>query len=162
MAARKTDPAAAPGVGETVVFTRVYDVPRALVYRAWTDPKELAKWWGPKGFTNPVCELDARPGGAIRIDMTAPDGTVYLMTGTVREVAPPERFVFAATAHDEKRRPIAEVLNSATFSERGGKTTMEIRSTVLSATPEAASSLAGMRQGWTQSLVRLAEHVATT
>ena len=61
----------------TVTITRVFDAPRALVWAAWTDPKRMAQWWGPKGFTNPVCELDLRVGGKIRIDMRAPDGTRY-------------------------------------------------------------------------------------
>ena len=57
-------------------ITRVFDAPREVVFKAWTDPQLLAQWWGPKGFTNPVCELDARPGGAIRVHMRGPDGTV--------------------------------------------------------------------------------------
>jgi uncharacterized protein YndB with AHSA1/START domain len=65
-------------------MTRVLDAPRALVFRAWTDPALMAKWWGPSSFTNPLCELDPRPGGAIRIHMRAPDGTVYPMTGELR------------------------------------------------------------------------------
>jgi len=44
------------------VITREFDAPRELVFKAWTDPKHLAQWWGPKGFTNPVCEWDVRPG----------------------------------------------------------------------------------------------------
>ena len=51
--------AAQPGE-RTLVITRVFDAPRALVFRAWTDPKHVARWWGPRGFTNPVCEIDAR------------------------------------------------------------------------------------------------------
>ncbi|HYT14944.1 MAG TPA: SRPBCC domain-containing protein, partial [Burkholderiales bacterium] len=56
----------------TVVITRVFDAPRELVWRAWTDPRHMAQWWGPQGFTNPVCEMDVRPGGALRIVMRAP------------------------------------------------------------------------------------------
>ena len=67
----------------------VYDAPRALVFKMWIEPKHMAQWWGPKGFTNPRCELDARVGGKIHIDMRAPDGTVYPMSGTFREVKSP-------------------------------------------------------------------------
>ena len=67
-------------------FTRVFDVPRALVSTAWTDPKHLAQWWGPDGFTNPVCKLDVRVGGKIRIDMRAADGVVHRMNGVFREI----------------------------------------------------------------------------
>jgi uncharacterized protein YndB with AHSA1/START domain len=66
---------------QELVLTRVFDAPRELVFKVWTDPKHLARWWGPRGFTNPVCELDLRPGGAILIHMRGPDGTVYPMTG---------------------------------------------------------------------------------
>jgi len=67
---------------QELVLTRVFDAPRELVFKAWTDPKHVAQWWGPHGFTNPVCELDLRPGGAILIHMRGPDGVVYPMTGT--------------------------------------------------------------------------------
>lgn len=56
---------------QTLVIRRVLGAPRGLVFTAWTDPKQMAQWWGPHRFTNPVCELDVRPGGAIRIDMRA-------------------------------------------------------------------------------------------
>jgi len=81
-----------------LVPTRVFDAPRELVWKVWTDPKHVARWWGPHGFTNPVCELDVRPGGAIRIHMRGPDGTVYPMTGVYLEVVEPERIVFTSAA----------------------------------------------------------------
>src|SRR5580700_11269312 len=59
--------------------TRIFDAPREVVFRAWTDPERMKRWWGPKNFTNPVCEVDARPGGTIRIHMRAPDGVIYPM-----------------------------------------------------------------------------------
>ncbi|MGA2539857.1 MAG: SRPBCC domain-containing protein, partial [Terracidiphilus sp.] len=76
-------------VAERVLeISRLFNAPRELVYAAWTDPKQLAQWWGPKGFTNPRCEVDVRPGGKIHIDMRAPDGVVYPMAGAFREVIP--------------------------------------------------------------------------
>src|ERR1044071_428687 len=91
-------------LGETLarslVMTRTFDAPRALVFRAWTDPSHIAQWWGPHGFTNPRCEWDARPGGKIHIDMRGPDGTVYPMPGEFHEVAALERLVFSASAAD--------------------------------------------------------------
>src|SRR5579864_4389397 len=89
------------GVGRVMEMTRVFDAPRKVVFAAWTDPKQMAQWWGPTGFTTPVCELDVRPGGAIRIDMRAPDGTIYPMTGVYKEIVPPERIVFTAVALDK-------------------------------------------------------------
>src|SRR5680860_496485 len=81
-----------------LTITRVFDAPRDLVYKAWTDPALMTRWFGPKDFTNPVCELDVRPGGAILIHMQGPDGTVYPMTGEFQEVVPPERLVFTSSA----------------------------------------------------------------
>src|ERR1700688_4411146 len=95
-----------------VVFTRVFDAPRGLVFKVWTDPKHVAQWWGPHGFTNPVCELDARPGGAIRIHMRGPDGTIYPMTGVYREIVEPERLVFTSVPLDKNGDPLFEVLNT--------------------------------------------------
>src|SRR3981081_2563312 len=77
-----------------VVITRVFDAPRALVFRAWTDPQHLARWWGPQGFSNPVCETDVRIGGAWRIVMRGPDGAEYPGGGVYREIVVPERLVF--------------------------------------------------------------------
>jgi len=70
-----------PNEEQQLVLTRVFDAPRELVFKVWTDPKHVARWWGPHRFTNPVCELDLRPGGAILIHMRGPDGVVYPMTG---------------------------------------------------------------------------------
>ena len=104
--------------GQQVVFTRVFDAPRELVFRAWTDPKHVARWWGPKEFTNRVGEWDARPGGGIRLDMVGPDGTAYPMGGVFHEVAAPERLVFTSTAfEDEPGNPKLEAINTVTFAE---------------------------------------------
>src|SRR5437773_9992095 len=75
-ASKESNSAAANAPQRELVLTRVFDAPREVVFRAWTDPERLAQWWGPRGFTNPRCEWDARPGGAIRVDMTGPMGRV--------------------------------------------------------------------------------------
>ena len=69
-----------------ILITRTFDAPRELVFRAWTESSLLARWWGPRGFTNPVCEWDARPGGKIYIVMRAPHGAEFPMGGEVREI----------------------------------------------------------------------------
>ena len=91
-----------------LTLIRIFDAPRDLVFEAWTNPQYLAKWWGPDGFTNPACEFDARPGGKIRIDMQAPYGVVYPMTGTVHEIVPPSRLVFTAVAEDHDGNALLE------------------------------------------------------
>jgi uncharacterized protein YndB with AHSA1/START domain len=143
-----------------LVLTHVFDAPRELVFKAWTDPKQVAQWWGPHRFTNPVCDLDVRPGGAIRIHMRGPDGTVYPMTGVYNEVVEPERLVFTSAALDADGNPMFEVLTTVTFAEQGGKTKQTMRARVIRSTAEAAPYIKGMEAGWTQSLERLAESLA--
>ena len=143
-----------------LVITRIFDAPRELVFKAWTDPKRLAQWWGPKGFTNPICELDVRPGGAIRIDMTGPDGVVYPTKGVFHEIVEPERLVITTSAfEDEDGNPQLEVLNTVTFTEHNGKTKLTLRAVVVKSAPAVAAALAGMEEGWSQSLDRLAEEL---
>ncbi len=138
-----------------LTLAREYEAPRRLVFKAWTDPGILARWWGPRGFTNPVCELEPKVKGTIRIDMRGPDGTVYPMTGVVRELVEPERLVFSCTPLDDQGRAIFEVLNTAAFEERRGRTAVTVRARVVTASPAAVPYLAGMEPGWSQSLDRL-------
>lgn len=143
--------------GRELVITRIFDAPRELVFRAWTDPAHMARWWGPHGFTNPVCELDVRPGGALLIHMQGPDGVVIPTKGVFREVVEPERLSLALTNfEDAEGRPQLEILNTVLFDEEDGKTKLTLRVVVVRGTPEVAASLATMEDGWNQSLDRLA------
>jgi len=144
-----------------LVITRIFDAPRELVWQAWTDQAHVAQWWGPKGFTCPLCELDVRPGGLIRIDMRAPDGAVYPMKGVFREIAAPERLVFTSSALDKEGKPMFEVLTTILFADKNGKTMLTMQARVLTATEAAAPHLAGMELGWTQTLDRLGHYVTT-
>jgi uncharacterized protein YndB with AHSA1/START domain len=146
--------------GKEIVITRVFDAPRTLVFKAWTDPKQLAQWWGPRGFTNPRCEIDVRPGGLIRIDMRAPNGTVYPMAGVYLEIVEPERLTYTSGALDEKGSQLFEFLHTVTFAEKSGKTTLTIKSRVVKTTAAAAKYIGGFEAGMTQSLERLADQLA--
>jgi uncharacterized protein YndB with AHSA1/START domain len=77
-----------------IVSTRAFDAPRELVFTAWSDPAHLAKWWGPKGFTNTFQEFDLRPGGVWRFVMHGPDGVDYKNESVFIEIVKPERIVF--------------------------------------------------------------------
>lgn len=146
------------GVGFTVTFTRRLAAPRELVFKLWTDPKHLAKWWGPNGFTNPVCEFDARPGGRIYIDMTGPDGTVYPMNGTVEEIVPPERLVLRCDCcGDAEGNPGVVSITTVTFHAEADGTRLVVEAEVVKAEDFARDALAGMEQGWSETLDRLAE-----
>ena len=141
-----------------LTITRVFDASRETMFHAWTDATLMAQWWGPKGFTNPVCELDAVPGGAIRIEMQRPDGVVYPMKGVFHEIIEPERLVFTSTAfEDDEGNPRLEVLTTVTFADHDGKTKLMLHAVVVKFTQEATDAVNGMEEGWSQSLDRLAE-----
>ncbi len=140
-----------------VAITRVFDAPRALVWRAWTDPAMMANWFGPRGFTSSVPELDLRVGGALRIVMHGPDGNDYPMKGVFLEVAPPERLVYSNIALDKDGNHLLAGETTVTLSEQDGKTTLYLVSHMVGRVPIAPQMLAGMEAGWTQSIDKLGE-----
>ena len=147
----------APYGQASVTLTRIFDAPRALVWNAWTDPKMMAQWFGPRGFTTPVCELDVRAGGSLRIVMRAPDGNEYPMKGEFREVTPPERLVFTNIATDNDGKHLLKGETTVILSENDGKTTLTLQAHAIGLVPIAAQMLAGMEAGWTQSIDKLVE-----
>jgi uncharacterized protein YndB with AHSA1/START domain len=140
-----------------LTLVRIFDAPREVVFKAWTDPRQLAKWWGPKIFTNPVCEVDARPGGAWRIVMRAPDGTEYPCGGVYREIVEPEKLVFTNNATDRDGNPLLEGFTTVIFEDLDGKTKLTLQTRAVGLVPYAPKMLAGMEAGWSQSLDKLAE-----
>lgn len=138
---------------------RFFAAPRQMVFDAWTKPEMVKEWWGPKGFTNPVCEMDARGGGEIRIHMKGPDGTVYPMTGRFVEFYPPYRFHFISGPLNKNGERILETWTSVFFEEKDGGTEVVVDVHVTKTTPEATMPLKGMRYGWNQMLDRLGEFV---
>jgi len=167
-------PGAAVGKPEQdFVITRVFDAPRELVWRAFTQPEHLTQWWGPKGFTMQVANLDLRPGGMFHYGMRAPNGMEMWGKITYRELTPPERMVLIVTFSDANggltRHPMSatwplEVLNTVTLAERDGKTTLTLRATPLNATAdERKTFVAGyesMQKGFGGTFDQLAEHLA--
>ena len=147
----------------TVRLDRVFDAPRELVYRAWTNPKHIARWWGPNQFTVPNATLDVRPGGKIRIDMQAPDGTVFPMTGVYREVIPNEKLVFTSYAFlgSPDGEPGLEAISTATFIAEGKKTRVIWEQTITAYKPEFVEAIAGMEEGMKQTFDRLGTHLAS-
>jgi uncharacterized protein YndB with AHSA1/START domain len=143
-----------------VRITRIIDAPPALVFEAWTEPRHMAQWWGPAGFTNPVCELDTRPGGAIYILMRAPDGAEQRVAGTFHEIVTPERLVFTVSAVDGKGKRLLEARTTVTFVEQSGMTKLTVHASAVGFAELAARMLQGMEAGWTQSLERLAQLTA--
>ena len=137
-----------------VGVTRVFDAPRDLVWRTYTEPEHLRQWMlGPDGWSMEVCEIDLRPGGAYRFAWRKDDGSELTIAGVHREVEPPERLVSTESWGPEW----PEALNTIVFSEEDGRTTLSI--TVLYPTQEArdAALATGMTEGMTMSLDRLEE-----
>jgi uncharacterized protein YndB with AHSA1/START domain len=150
-----------------LTITRIFDAPRAIVWRAWTDPEMVTKWWGPRGVTTPTCEVDARRGGKINIVMLAGKelgpaaGQEWPMTGTFEEVMPQDRLVYTASALQDRKgsRALLETRTTVTFDDLHGKTklTVHILLTRSSDAPEAKFAIQGMEGGWSQSLDKLGE-----
>jgi uncharacterized protein YndB with AHSA1/START domain len=136
-------------------LTRKVAAAPGVVFRAWIDAKQLAEWWGPKGFTNPVCWADARVGGAILIHMRAPDDVVHVMTGRFVQIDWPHRLVFISAAINDQGKPMFEVRNTVTFTQIAIGTEIALVAKVTKTTADAPRYLAGMAQGWSQSLERL-------
>lgn len=144
----------------SLTLTRVYDAPRELVWRAWTDPKMLAQWFGPKHFTSSVPEFNVRPGGALRIVMHGPDGNDYPMKGVFRAVEPPSRLTFSNIAVDNDGNHLLEGETTVILEEQGGKTKLTLQTYAKGLVPMAPQMLAGMEMGWSGSFDKLGELLA--
>lgn len=138
-------------------FARTYPAPRQLVWDAWTDPDQLALWWGPEGFTTPrdSIELDLRPGGRMAFDMVdEATGARYPNGGTILEVDPPALLVWSDDGFGDGRgRGTARV----TFTEVDARTTTV---TIRLAADFSERVRAGAQQGWATQLDKLADHLA--
>lgn len=139
-----------------IVMSRIFDAPRELVYRAYTEPEHVVHWWGPAGFTTTIHEMDVRPGGVWRFIMHGPDGKDWPNKIEYSEVVPPERLVYAHGADDDKG-PQFHV--TTTFEEIDGKTKLESR--LLFATKEErdAKIAFGAIEGGKQGHARLDEYL---
>jgi uncharacterized protein YndB with AHSA1/START domain len=154
---------AAASVGEAdnleLVITRIFDAPRSLVFKVWTDPDHMVRWFGPKGFTSSIVgKLDVCPGASYRIHMRGPDGDDHWSQGAYREIVEPERLVFAGCWADAEGKPKGpESTVTVTLEDLGGKTRLTLRQRVF----ESVTARDAHHGGWTSSLERLAEYLAT-
>lgn len=148
-----------------VVITRVFDAPRELVWKAWTEPKHLMRWWGPKNFTSPACTIDFRVGGKYLFCMRSHKGEDLWATGVYREIIPLEWIVCTDSFADEKGNIVPathygmgediplEMLVTITFEQHEGKTKMTLRHAGIPEGRLGDLSFAG----WNESLDKLAE-----
>lgn len=152
-----------------LVITRIFDAPRDLIWKAWTDPEHFKRWWGPKNFTSPVSRIDLREGGKFLGCMRSPEGTEYWSTGVYREIVPLERLVVTDSFSDEKGNVVPashygmpgdwplELLVTVTFEEIGDKTKMILRHVGIPSGKMSDDTQAG----WNESFDKLAESLAT-
>jgi len=149
---------------EDFTFIRTFEAPRERVWRAWTDATALAQWWGPKGTTMRVIKHDLRPGGTFHYAFAFPPGPEMYARFVFREIVAPERLAFVISFSDAEcgitRAPFPqlkdqwplEILNTVTFAEAGGRTTVSLRGRPIEATAEEramfTSNRDSMRQGY--------------
>lgn len=153
---------------DELTITRVFDAPRELVFKAWTDPEIVKQWWGPKDFTAPYAKMDLRPGGKYLNCMRSPDGKDYWSTGVYREVVASQRIVMTDSFSDEHGNVVPashygmssdfplEMLVTITFEEYQGKTRLTLRHAGFPAGPDRDDA----RQGWSESFDKLDEYLA--
>ena len=153
---------------QELVIERVFDAPRELVWRAWTEPEQVMRWWGPKGYTSPAAEIDLRVGGKYLWCMRSPEGQDLWSTGVYREIVPLERIVCTNSFSDEKGNVVPashygiggdmpqEVLGTVTFEDLGGKTRMTLRNEGL----PAGEMREGADAGWNEAFDKLAASLA--
>lgn len=152
---------------EELVIEHIFDAPRELVWKAWTEPEHLMRWWGPKDFTSPVSEMDLRAGGKYLNCMRSPDGQDFWSTGFYREVVPPERLVMTDSFADEDGNVVPashyemsgdwplELLITVSFEEQEGKTKLTLRHVGI----PAGESSDLTEAGWKESFDKLDEYL---
>ena len=144
-----TDIAPDSAADRDLVLTRLIDAPPEVLYRAWTDPGLLAKWFAPLPYTTPAAELDVRPGGASLVVMRAPDGTEIPNRGVYLEVVPNRRLV-STDAYTSAWQPSAKPFMTVilTFEPEGGKTRYTARVRHWTLADKAAHEQMGFHEGW--------------
>jgi uncharacterized protein YndB with AHSA1/START domain len=136
----------------TLHLQRVLPAPPPRVFRAHAEPEELAKWWGPKGFTAPSIEYDLRVGGRYRIAMQPPDGDLFYLSGEFREVDPPSRLAYTFRWEDPDPDD-RETVVTFSLRDRGDSTEVTVDQGVFATEVRRALHV----EGWTDTLDRLEE-----
>jgi len=157
---------------EEITITRVFDAPRDLVWKTWTDADFFMKWWGPAGFTSPICKIDLRVGGKYLCCMRSPKGQDYWTTGVYREIAPPSLLVMTNSFADEKGNIVPsethglsagiakEMIVTVQLQEIENKTKTRLILTHSGLSKMTAIERDNDRTGWSQSMDKLAEAIA--
>ncbi len=141
-----------------IVVSRLINAPRELVFKVWTQPEHIAQWWGPKGFTNTIQEMDVRPGGVWRFVMHGPDGVDYPNRIVFQEVVPVQRLAYSH-GMDAGDAP-AQFHVTVTMDDRDGQTLLTMRMLLASAQERAQMMEFRALDGLNSTLDCLEEHLA--
>ena len=137
-----------------VLVTRLVSAPPELVFRAWTDADQVARWFAPEGYGVPSCVVDARPGGEWLLTWLTPEGTEYPNRGVYREVVPPERIIYVEY-WAERDGPPHEFEVTVTLYPMGDQTALTVRTVFDSVAMREGAQTQGFEVGWGQLLDRL-------
>lgn len=146
----------------TLTMERTFDAPRELVFRAWSSAEHLQQWFGPKGWTTPVCNVDFREGGRWHYCFRSPEGEESWGLAHYREIVTPERIVYVDTFADadgNRLEGTPEMVISIAFAEAGGKTTVTATTEFASVEDLEATVGMGMVEGMGETWDRLAEYL---
>ena len=149
-----------------IVITRIFNAPRELVFKVWTDPQHITQWWGPKGFTTTVSKMDFRPGGTWHYVMHGPDGTDYPVKGSFREIVPLEKIVTTDEFDEGFEQLVKTELPSGTmvattlFEDLGDQTRLTLRILHATAEDRRKHEEMGVVGGWNSSFDCLDEYLA--
>lgn len=143
-----------------IMLSRTFDAPRELVFEACSRPEHVKNWWGPRGSDVTVLEMDFRPGGTWRFLQRMPDGNTYPFKGEYREIVPPERVV-QTFIFDVEPYSAYESVETATYSEENGKTTISVVVRYQSIEHRDGVIASGMESGARETYDRLAEYLPT-
>lgn len=141
-----------------VTLTRIFNAPRELVFKAFTNREMMMQWWGPHGFTNPDCDMDARVNGKWGINMHAPQMGFpnQWCKGIFIELDEPRKIVFTSRAFiDENDKAGLEGVNTVTLEDVNGKTKLTLHATLTKLNEGYQMAADGMQQGWSESLEKL-------
>jgi uncharacterized protein YndB with AHSA1/START domain len=152
----KTEYVIEPGKQE-LTSTTILEAPRELVFKAYTDPKLFAQWWGPRRYTNRVEKFDSRPGGEWRVVQRGEDGTEHVFRGVNHDVVAPERI---CATFEYEGFPGHVALQTATFEPLGNKTRLVAHMVFQSLADRDGMVASGMQEGADESMERLAELLA--
>ncbi|HJQ39157.1 MAG TPA: SRPBCC family protein [Thermoanaerobaculia bacterium] len=155
---------------QELVITRVFDAPRELVFRAWTEPELMKEWWGPRGFTLPHCTIDLQPGGKIHFCMRSAEGFDIWCGGVYHEIVRPERIVSSDYFSNPEGDVVSpaqygmpdwpeEMMMTVTFTEENGRTTLTVRQTAKTPMPKEGRD--GADVGWNEQFDRLSEYLVS-